>query len=197
MATTPDPGDLLGSQAQAASRGVLSSAVTKAAEGALAAAAGAQASSYVGEVVADFRTIRRNAALVSAVAESTAAAQDQAEALLLDGLTKGYRATAEAEAAGLGLAYAFGPEDAALLRDFPIVEHTAAEHAAQLAAGLAFDVQGAVSRVISGGLPADGLPARLDELAAAWSTRVGALVADAWHTGANAARHAMAAVLSA
>ena len=195
--STPDPGDLLGAQAQQATRGVLGPAVAKAATSALAAAAGAQASSYVGEVVADFKTIRRNAELITAVSEATGAARDQAERLLLDALQRGFQAAATEQAAGLGLAYTPGPEDDAMLAGFPIVEHTASEHADQLAVGLAFDVNGAVSRVISGGLPASGLPQRLDDLAATWSQRVGALVADAWHTGKSAALHAMAAAINA
>jgi hypothetical protein len=191
-----DPGDLMGASAAMATRGVLGPAVAKAASRALRDAQKITGSTFAQTTVLDFQSVRGNAELAAAVSVSLAKAHDQVVDLLKKALEAGYRATGERRAEDLGLSFTWGTEDQAIIDAFPIVDHSADEHADMLIAGLSFDVQGSVAMVISGALGADVLGDKLDQIAASFSQRVGSVVADAWHAGASAAVRSMALALA-
>ncbi len=193
---TLDPGDLMGASAAMATRGVLGTAVSRAAARALAEAQKISGGSFAQTTVLDFQAVRGNAELAAAVSVALARAHAQVVELLKKALEAAYRATGERRAQDLGLSFTWGLEDQAVIDAFPIVDHSADEHADMLAAGLSFDVNGAVAMVIAGGLAAEALPAKLDQLGLGFSQRVGSVVADAWHAGASAAMRSMAIALT-
>jgi hypothetical protein len=125
---------------------------------------------------------------MSALDRDLRVARKQAEILIVDALTLGYRTEAQghADAMGIPVRVAITAEDRAKFAEYPVAGHTAYEAAEALIAKLRYEVDGALALPLTGAFDAKTIPASLGAVSTAHGNRVGFAVGEAYYVGVKA-----------
>lgn len=175
--------------------GAVSATVATAAGRAVQQVAGDGGRGAIGEPASDLRDLRADPQWSLARQAAVASARQVATQALLDALGAGLADRLSKDAPGLGLVYAPSPQDSADLPDMPIVSHTAAEHAADLAQALDFALAGAVVPPLLRPDPPGALVERVIAAGDTFAVRLGQLSGDAYQAGRSLALAQLRAAL--
>lgn len=176
--------------------GVLAPAVARAARNVVDTVAKQTEAGYLAEAAHDVRAVRTDAGLGAELRRIDGNARTLVMQFARDAMADGYRATMEAEAPRVGLAFSWSEADASALAGHPIVDATAGEWAVFLADRLLWRVRGVATRGALGAIRTEAIPGQVAATGTAWADEVGRLVGDAYHAGIGAARAAMARAIS-
>lgn len=150
----------------------------------------------IAEPAADLRDIRQDHQLQTAIANDLRIARAQAELLIGDALTLGYRSQVEGTyLPGGKLTLTITDQDRADLAGYPILGETAAEHAAAIADQLRRDINRALGMPLTGQADATKIPAALGAVVDAHAKRVSGGVTEAYYAGTQAGVIAAGAAL--
>lgn len=187
--------DRLAETATAVSSAAISTSTMVAARLVIRAVQGDAGGGALGEPSADLRRVRTATDLMQALNRDLALAQAQARLLLSDALWMGYRTGLDGRSQGLPVTSEATDEDREALVSYPILGHTSAEVAANLAARLRYEADGALAQPLTGTIDPAAIPAALAAVGAAHGQRTGDAVREAYHAGVQAAVRAIGAAL--